>query len=346
MEISTFPDPFWTSCGPLLRIHPETTMAIWLNETDVRAMLCMPDLIGVMRDALAAFSTNQVDQPVRTVIAPPGGWFFAAMPASIRTPASMGAKIVTVFPENSRHGLPTHLATIALLDPRTGGLLAVMDGRFITEARTAAVSAVAVERLAPEKASVLALIGSGVQARSHLEALSLVREFSDIRCWSPTRAHVEKLVADSLPLTVRAAASAQAAVESADVIVLVTASPTPVIEDGWVKPGATVVSVGACVPSQREMDPALVARARLLVDSRAAAIKESGDIVQGMREGRFDESHIAGELGEVVAGALSGSVQSAPVTIFKSLGLAVEDVAAATLVYRRALELGKGLTLA
>jgi alanine dehydrogenase len=320
-------------------------MAIWLNETDVRAMLRMPELIAVMQNALAAFSTSQVDQPVRTVIETPGG-FFASMPARLGTPAAMGAKLVTVFHDNTRQGLPTQLATIALLGPLTGELLAVMDGRFITEVRTAAVSAVAVRCLANAKTPVLTIVGSGVQARSHLEALSLVRDFSDIRCWGPTREHVEKLVSDSAHLPSRAMTSAQSAVEGADVIVLVTASSTPVIADTWVKLGACVISVGACRPNQREMDPNLVARARLVVDSRAAALRESGDVVMGIQEHRFGEEHIVAELGEVAAGLKPGRTAADQVTIFKSLGLAVEDVAAADLVYRRALALGKGLTLA
>ncbi len=320
-------------------------MAIWLNETDVRAMLSMPDLIGVMENALAAFSSKQVDQPVRNVIEAPGG-FFASMPTRIKSPASMGAKLVTVFHENAHKGLHTHLATVALLDPLTGELLAVMDGRFITEVRTAAVSAVAVRFLALEKTPVLGIVGSGVQARSHLEALAQVRDFSEIRCWSPTPASLDKFVADSARWPLHAVASAQAAVEGADVVVLVTASSTPVISNAWVKPGACVVSVGACRPTQREMDPDLVARGRLIVDSRAAALQESGDVVMAIRENKCAEDHIAAELGEVVAGTKPGRTSAEQVTVFKSLGLAVEDVAAADLVYRRALELGKGLTLA
>jgi len=257
----------------------------------------------------------------------------------------LGAKLVTVFDGNARQGLPTHLATIALLDPNTGELLAVMDGRFITEARTAAVSAVAVRSLALEKTPVLAIIGSGVQARSHLEALALMREFADIRCWSPTRGNLEKLVSESNRWPIRAMASAKAAIESADVVVLVTASSTPVIEDAWVKPGACVVSVGACRPYQREMDPKLVARGRLVVDSRAAALKESGDVVLGIQEGRFGESHISAELGEVAANPKLGRRDANEITIFKSLGLAVEDVAAADLAYRRAAKSARGAAI-
>jgi ornithine cyclodeaminase len=175
--------------------------------------------------------------------------------------------------------------------------------------------------------------------------LPLVRKFSDIRCWSPTQANVQTLLAEFDKLPVRAAESAQAAVEGADVIALVTASNTPVIQDAWVKPGACVVSVGACRPSQREMDPALVTRAVLVVDSREAALKESGDIVQGIQEGRFDEKHIAAELGAVAADPKLGRTSRDQIAIFKSLGMAVEDVAAAHLVYRRAIQLKKGAQL-
>lgn len=320
-------------------------MAIWLNEADVRALISMPELIDAMEQALASFSAGCAKQPVRTVIQTPDG-VFASMPAFLAEPAAMGAKLVTVFEHNDRRGLPTHLATIALLDPGTGALLALMDGRFITEVRTAAVSAVAVRYLARERSRVLAIIGSGVQARSHLEALTLVRDLEDIRCWSRSAEKREQFAAASSRFPVRAVESAEAAVRGADVVVLVTSSATPVVEDCRIEPGACVVSVGACLPSQREMDSALVARARLIVDSRAAALKESGDIVQGIAEGRFAQDHIAAELGAVVADPSLGRTSQDQVTIFKSLGLAVEDVMAAELVYRRACAEGIGAKLA
>src|SRR5437588_4583992 len=319
-------------------------MAIWLSEAVVRGVLSLPDLIETIESAVVAFSAGKDTQPVRTVIETPGG-VFASMPASLGSIPAMGAKLVTVFHGNTSKGLPTHLATIVLLDPQTGSLLATMDGRYITEVRTAAASAVAARHLALAEASVLAIVGSGVQARSHLELLPLVRKFSDIRCWSPTAINVEKLVSEFDRLPVRSVASAQAAVEGADVITLVTASNAPVIQDSWVKPGACVISVGACRPTQREMDPALVARAILVVDSRAAALKESGDIVQGIREGRFDETHIAAELGEVAADPRRGRTNISQITIFKSLGMAVEDVAAAHLVYTLAMQMAKGAAL-
>jgi alanine dehydrogenase len=319
-------------------------MAIWLSEADVRAVLSMADLIDVMESAVTAFSAGRVNQPVRTVLETPGG-FYASMPAYIAAPAAMGAKLVTVYHDNAQKGLPSHLATIILLDPATGALLATMDGRYITEARTAAVSAVAARYLALPDADTLAIIGSGVQARSHLDAISLVRKLTDIRCWSPTPAHVRKFVDDSAGVSLRAPQSAEAAVRGADIIVLVTASPAPVITDAWVKPGACVIAVGACRPNQREMDPPLVTRARLIVDSRAAALQESGDILMGIQEGRFGEDHIAAELGQVAANPKRGRTAADQVTIFKSLGMAVEDVAAADLAYRRASELARGAAI-
>jgi ornithine cyclodeaminase/alanine dehydrogenase-like protein (mu-crystallin family) len=297
-----------------------------------------------MESAVAAFSAGRVNQPVRTVLETPGG-FFGSMPAYLGSTPAMGAKLVTVFHDNPHKGLPSHLATIILLDPATGALLATMDGRYITEARTAAVSAVAARYLALPDAHTLAIIGSGVQARSHLEALSLVRKLTDIRCWSPTVAHTRKFVGDSRGVPLRATESAADAVRDADIIVLVTSSSTPVIKDAWVKPGACVIAVGACRPNQREMDPALVARARLIVDSRAAALKEAGDIVMAIQEGWFGEDHIAAELGQVAADPKQGRTSADQVTIFKSLGMAVEDVAAADLAYRRATELSRGAAI-
>ena len=320
-----------------------------LNEEDVKALLPMKDLVSAMESALARFSSGEVLQPVRTVLTVgPTRAYFGLMPAFIPAPASLGAKLVTVFNQNHARGLPSHLATILLLDPETGALLALLDGRYITESRTAAVSAVSVKLLASPGAGSLAIIGSGVQARSHLEAFASIRALREVRVWSPKTASRERFAAEMSGhggATVQVAPSAADAVHGAELIVLATSSPTPVIEDGWVQNGAHIVSVGACRPDQREMDPALVARARLFVDSRAAALVESGDVVQGMREGRFTDAHVRGELGELALGRAGGRESQEDVTIFKSLGMAVEDVVAADLVYRRALETATGREL-
>jgi ornithine cyclodeaminase/alanine dehydrogenase-like protein (mu-crystallin family) len=319
-------------------------MAIWLNESDVRAVLPMDDLIESMETALNAFSTGHVRQPVRQVIeAGAAGNFFAAMPAWLEAGPAMGAKLVTVYHANGALGLPTHQAVVVLLDAETGALLAVMDGRYITEARTAAVSAVALRKLARPEARSLAILGSGVQAGSHLRAFSLVWKFDEIRCWSPTAAHTAQF-AQSHP-GVRAARSAEDAVYGADVVLAATGSPTPVVWNDWVSEGACVISVGACRPHQREMDPLLEARGRVIVDSRAAALQEAGDLVMAMAEGHFGPNHIAGELGEVLAGLIAGRTSADEVTILKPLGQAVEDVAAAHLAYARAISMGRGVPL-
>lgn len=321
-----------------------------LTEADVKSVLTMDDLIDAMGTALQRFSTGQVEQPVRLMIPVDGNHaLFATMPAFAKNPNALGAKLVTVFERNHERGLPSHLASIVLLDPETGALQALMDGRYITEARTAAVSAVSSRLLARKTAASLAIIGTGVQAGSHLEALSAIHKFRSVTVWSPTKAHrdafVTNLVQTRFVTNLKAVEHAGEAVVGADVIVLVTSSPTPVIENGWVKPGAHVISVGACRPTQREMDPDLVARARVFVDSKKAALVESGDIVQGIKEGRFSPDHVIAEIGELVNGA-AGRRSDTEVTIFKSLGMAVEDVTAAALAYERAVEKNVGKELA
>lgn len=299
-------------------------MPLLLTESDVRAVLTMPDLIAAMDSALAAFSAGAVVQPVRSVLdLADRHAFFGLMPAYLASTPALGAKLVSVYHSNLERGLPSHMATILLFDPETGALEAVLAGRYITEARTAAVSAVSAKKLAREDSATLAILGSGVQARSHVEALRHVRSFREIRAWSPTRANLDKFTTE---VGARATDSAEAAIRDADVIVLATASATPAIENAWVKDGAHVISVGACRPTQREMDPALVKRSRLFVDSRAAAVKESGDVIAA------GETHIVGELGQSSAARTSPS----EVTVFKSLGLAVEDVVAAHLALTRA----------
>jgi ornithine cyclodeaminase len=261
------------------------------------------------------------------------------MPASIDGAGAVGAKLVTVYHGNHARGLTSHLATIILLDHGTGALEALVDGRYITEARTAAVSAVSVRHLAAPDAGVLALLGSGVQARSHLEAIRHVRSIREVRVWSPTAAHRDAFAAEAAQTTglpVRAAASAADAARGADVIVLATASKVPVLTSEDVADGAHICAVGACRPDQREMTSALVARSRLFVDSRAGALKEAGEVLLPMAEGAITESHILGELGDIVRGRLPGRTSPAEVTIFKSLGMAVEDLMAARLALAHA----------
>ena len=320
-----------------------------LSEADVASLLTMDGLIEAMKGALTGFSARAAVQPVRLVLpVDDDRGFLGAMPAYLRDPQALGTKLVTVFPGNAELSLPTHAATIVLFDPRTGRPVSIMDGRLITEMRTAAVSALSVALLAREETAVLAVLGSGVQARSHLEALERVWTFTEARVWSPTPAHRAAFVGEMSAIVetpLREAQSAEDAVDGADVIVLATSSVEPVLESAWVKDGAHVVSVGACRPSQREMDPVLVARSRLYVDSRDAALVEAGDIVRSIADGHFTPSHIIGELGALIMNHVEGRRSESDVTMFKSLGLAVEDVAAATLVFRLAVTHDVGLEL-
>src|SRR5437899_238507 len=296
-------------------------MALHLDEEQVRKHLRMEDLIPAMEKALIDFSAGQVTQPVRSVITvdPPGG-FFGMMPA--RTPDGLGIKLVTFYPKNAERGIPTHMATIFLVDPETGAPLAVMDGRLITEMRTAAVSAAATKLLASSTAKVLAILGSGVQARSHVEALRLVRNFEEIRVWSRTAEHAERFAkeigAKAMPT--------EDAVRGADVVVTATNSKTAVLKGSWLKPGCHVNAVGACRPDWRELDDEAMANV-VFVDSREAAMKESGDVL-------LSGAKIYAELGDTLAGKVPPRANET--TIFKSLGMAVEDIAAALLVYRSA----------
>ncbi len=277
-----------------------------------------------MEKALIDFSAGRVTQPVRSVIkidVAAATGFLGLMPAS--TPDGLGLKAVTFYPSNAERGIPTHMATIFLVDPQTGTPLAIMDGTLITEMRTAAVSASATKLLAPPDAKVLAILGSGVQARSHVEALQLVRKFEEIRIWSPTREHAQRFAKEFGATAV----SDEDAVRDADVIVTVTNSKTPVLKGSWLKPGCHVNAIGACRPDWRELDDEAMSNV-IFVDSREGALKESGDVIlSGVK--------IYAELGEALAGKVPPRANET--TIFKSLGMAVEDIAAAMLVYRESI---------
>ena len=291
-----------------------------LDEAAVRRHLRMEDLIPAMARALTDLSTRAVVQPLRTMLAVPGqGGFFAVMPAYAG--GALGAKLVTFYPDN--RDVPTHHALVLLFRPDTGEPLATMDGTLITEMRTAAVSAVATDCLARADAAVLGILGSGVQARSHLEALRLVRGFREVRVWSPRSAGDF-----ATRFGVSAAASAEAAVRGADVIVVATTSRAPVLQGEWLAPGAHVNAVGAVRPDWRELDDETLRRARLYVESREAATREAGDVIAA--------GEPFAEIGEVLAGTRPGRGNAQDVTLFKSVGVAVADIVAADLVLRAA----------
>ncbi len=292
-----------------------------LDEAQVRKLLRMDELIPVMARAMADLSAGTVVQPMRQMVpvAEHRG-FLGVMPAY---GGALGAKLVTFYPHNQ--GIHTHHATILLFRPETGEPLATLDGRLITEMRTAAVSAVATRLLARQDAAVLALLGAGVQARSHLEALRLVRDLREVRVWSPRRA-----AEFAARHGVRATASAEEAVRGADVVVVATTSETPVLEGKWLAPGAHVNAVGAPRPTWRELDDDVLRQARLYVEQREPATRESGDVIAAGR--------VFAEIGEVVAGIRPGRQSEREITLFKSVGVAIEDVATADLVYRKAAQ--------
>jgi ornithine cyclodeaminase/alanine dehydrogenase-like protein (mu-crystallin family) len=291
-----------------------------LDEVAVRKFLHMPALIPAMERALRALSAGEVVQPMRVMmpVAEHGG-FLGSMPAYAG--GQLGAKLVTFFPDNQ--GVPTHHALVLLFRPATGEPLVVMDGRLITEMRTGAVSAAATRSLSRPDSSILAILGSGVQARSHLEALRLVRPFREIRVWSPRNA-----AAFAERFEVRLARSAEDAVRGADVVVVATTSRTPVLSGEWLSPGVHVNAVGAPRPGWRELDDNVLRQAKLYVESREAASRESGDVIAA--------GDIFAELGEVIGGARPGRQSAEEITLFKSVGVAVEDIASAELVYREA----------
>ncbi|HET7264305.1 MAG TPA: ornithine cyclodeaminase family protein [bacterium] len=327
-------------------------MALLLREPHLRELLTMRDLIPLMARTLGTFSGGGAVQPPRSVvpIAPHEG-FLGLMPAYLSASAAgaadeaLGLKAVAVYPGNTGRRLPTHLATILLLDPATGVLLGVLDGRLITEMRTAAVSAAATDRLARADADVLAIIGAGVQARSHVEALREVRPPSEVRVWSRTQAHADRFASEMrerFGVRIAVTASAEAAVRGAGVICTVTNSRAPIVEAAWLAAGSHINSVGAAQPQWHELSTEALRRARLFVDSRAGAVVEAGDIVAAIRGGAITERHIVAEIGEVFTGRHAGRESRDEITLFTSVGIAVEDVATARFAYARAQARGVG----
>jgi thiomorpholine-carboxylate dehydrogenase len=293
-------------------------MVMFLGEERIAGLLRWDDLIPAMERALAGFSQGRVLQPVRNMLTiEEGKRYLGVMPAVGED--AMGLKLVSSYPGNAGTGVPTHHAMILLFRTATGEPLAVIDGRLITEMRTAAVSAAATRCLAAPASAVLALVGSGVQARAHLAALTRVRHFDEIRVWSRTPEHARRFAEEH---GIRAT-DIETAVRGADVIVTATNALEPIVKGDWLKPGALVNAVGSPRPNWRELDDRAMANT-LIVDSREAALKESGDVI-------LSRAPIHAELGEIFAGLKTAPAGAT--TIFKSVGIAIEDIAAAKLVY-------------
>ena len=316
-----------------------------LAHEDVKRLLTMDACIELMAEALADLARERSWQPLRFVVRPPEEQsLMGLMPAHRSAPEpAYGLKTVCIFPGNPARGLDAHQGGVMLFDGETGELRALIEASAVTSIRTAAVSAVATRALARPESRVLAILGSGVQARAHLEAMARVLSFEQARVWSRTAEHAQTFAAEAeAPFPVEAVESAKAAVQGADVVVTVTSSREPVVEHGWLAPDAHVNAVGSSIPTARELDSATIAAAALFVDRRESTVNESGEYLRAVEEEGISPDHIRAELGEVLVGSAAGRSSAEELTVFVSLGLAVEDLAVAEYLNRRARSEGAG----
>lgn len=324
-----------------------------VSDADVEHLLPMSACIDLMAETLAATARGDAVLPLRQVLMLPGGRnAFAVMPAILGgagDASALGAKIITVFPDNDTTPYDSHIGVVLYFDDTNGRLLAIIDASAVTAIRTAAVSGLATRLLAVPQASDLAILGAGVQARTHLEAMLAVRPVTRVRIWSR---RVERCAAFArwadarFGVQVEVCESAESAVRGAHVVCTVTASREPVLRGAWLAAGAHVNAVGASLPTARELDTPAVAQSRFFVDRRESALNEAGDFLLPRHEGAIDDTHIVAEIGELVAGMARGRLADDDRTVFKSLGLAVEDVAAARFIHARARAEGAGTWVA
>lgn len=317
-----------------------------VGQSEVPGFLPMAECFDVMEEALAALARGEAALPLRSILwLPEKVGALALMPAALPGPKVVGAKVVTFFPGNQGTELDTHQGSVLLFEAERGRLLAIIDATSITAIRTAAVSGVATRLLAREDAGSLTLVGSGVQARTHLEAMLLVRRLRRIRVASRDFAGATRFAERESRrhgVTIEPIASVEEAVRGADIICTLTSSTTPVVAGEWIEAGAHVNAVGSSVPFARELDTAALVRSRLFVDRRESALNEAGDFLIPKADGAIADDHILGEIGEVLTGKVVGRRTPEDITLFKSLGLAIEDVAAARHVYEKARASGQG----
>ncbi len=326
---------------------------LFLNREDVESLLPMAECIEVVAEALRTLARGDAVQPLRSAIwTPDRHGLLVVMPGMLGGAGGqsgvVGAKVLTVVPDNFTRGEESHQGLVLLFDQATGRPLALMDAGAVTAIRTAAASAVATRALAREDAGDLAILGTGVQARSHLEAMKAVRNLRRVRVWSRNPENAHRLAGEEgerLGLKVESMSSAHEAVEGADLICTVTAATVPVLLGEWIAPGAHVNAVGACTPNARELDASAVARSRLFTDRRESLLAEAGDFLLARRDGAVTDDHLRGEVGEVLEDRVPGRRSGGEITLFKSLGIAVEDLAAGRFLYERAVAEGRGTKL-
>jgi ornithine cyclodeaminase/alanine dehydrogenase-like protein (mu-crystallin family) len=310
-----------------------------LDEEAVRRLLPMRECIDVMAEALASLARGEVHNPLRFVVRPPDGPSLMGLMPAYRggTTPLWGLKSVVIAPGNAARGLDLHQGFVALFDGETGEPRALMNAGGITAVRTAAVTAVATRLLMRADARTLAILGAGVQGKANLDAMRAIRDFDRVVAWSRTPGRVTRELDG-----VEEAASAEEAVRAADVVVTATSAPGPIVQREWLKAGAHVNAVGSSIPTTRELDTQTMVDAALFVDRRESTVSEAGDFLFPQREGAIGPDHIRAEIGELLIGSADGRASDEELTVFKSLGLAVEDLAAAEHVLRRAEEEAEG----
>lgn len=324
-------------------------MALLLNRSDVQKLLPMSRAIDVVEAAFGELAAGTAEMPDRTVFIDPdvGGWI-AYMPAYLKTGGALGVKAVTVYKENpTKFDLPTTIGTILVQNNQTGEVVAVMDGGFLTAARTGAVSGVATRHLARKDAKVGGIFGTGVQARQQVVGMAEARDLESILAFSLDPEDVRRAFADSLQeatgVEIRLASGGEELCREADVVALATTAPNPIVQADWWKPGAHINAIGSHAPGVRELDTATIRRAKVVCDQKQACLNEAGDIQIPIEEGAYSPDDIHGDLGAVVNGTIPGRENNEEITLFKSVGLAIQDISCASLVYEQAKAQGVGL---
>lgn len=317
-----------------------------LSEKQVQSLIDIEELIAALARAHVQYSTGKAVMPVRLVAPlPPIDGRITSMPGYLNDDKALGMKVVTYFQKNPQRNLPAILATIMLFSAETGKMIAAMDGTYITTIRTACASALATRALANPETPVLGILGAGVQARSHILALSSVRKLQRIKIFSPSGSSaraVKKGLAAKIRVPIEVTECAEDSVRDADLVVTATTAKAPIVKSDWLKPGVHINAVGSHRPDLREIDGATLSCSKVVVDSREAIMAECGDVLLALKEKSVSESVIHAEIGEVLAGTKSGRTSAEEITLYKSVGIAIQDVATAQLVYHKALEMKVG----
>jgi len=322
-------------------------MPLLISRQDVEAVLSMDACIAAVETAFAELTRGNADMPQRSVISvPEHEGLFLGMPAHIGGDDEvLGLKVVTVYPGNPAKGLPTIYGTLLLCDPTTGKTVAIMDAGYLTAVRTGAASGVATKYLAREDSRVCTIFGAGGQARKQLEAVHLVRPLEKVYVLDKVVGTRDAFVADMgelLGVPVEASEDPEAAVKAADIVVTASSSPEPVFDGDWLRPGTHVNNIGSHSPGARELDTRTVVRSKFVADLKEANLAEAGDILIPISEGAVTEGHIHASLGEIVVGTKAGRETDEEITVFKSCGLAIQDVSSARVVYEAAVAAGVG----